>query len=442
MRAEAVQQSYPVRERIATLPVGVAVVTGPPGSGKTTALAARAHRLAQHAPVHVICSHASGVAVFERHIEHLGGSRLVRVATAPEHCVHWLRTHYALAGVQPDVALGGEAAARANVRKAADGLLNMSWPEVSGEDLDLDVPFLSRVDKFLDEAAVLIRQLRGGRVSPDEFERTCALGATSFYGDGVEAALVKASDPQVGQRVGRRGREALRAGAAVLQQQKRAERACALLLSRLYREYLHVARTAQLISEEDALDECVRWLAADRASARAIAGSSSALLVDDAEDANAALSELLTILHQEGMLTITIAGWPEAAIDGLEGRRSALAALPADQRVELAPLSAAPAPLFRRFADEAEEVAALTLALRDLLRQGVPPDAIAVLTRSPDAAAIYARALRAAGLPADAPLADFEEPAQISDWLALAAVVDDQHDHAHWLRVLASPLVG
>jgi superfamily I DNA/RNA helicase len=166
------------------------------------------------------------------------------------------------------------------------------------------------------------------------------------------------------------------------------------------------------------------------------------LLVDDAEDANAALTELLNILHDAGLQTITVAGWPEAAIDGLEGRRSALGALVPDLRIELAPLGAPPTPQFRRYASEGEESSALAGALRDLLQQGVPPDSIAVLTRSDDAAAIYSKRLRDAGLPVDPPLGGFEEPAQLLDWLALAAVVDDPDDQAHWLRVLASPLLG
>ncbi|HZV79876.1 MAG TPA: UvrD-helicase domain-containing protein [Candidatus Binatus sp.] len=442
MRAESSLAVVPTLERVASAPAGVTVVTGPPGSGKTSALAARAARLARQAPVHVICSHASGVRVFERHVRQLGAEQGIRVATGPQHCVHWLRTHYALAGVHPDIAAGGEAAARVVVRQAAQGLLDMTWPEVDGADLDLDVPFLSWVDKFLEEAAVLIRQLRGARISPEEFERGCALGITAFYGDEVEAALVKSADPQIVARVGRRGREALRAGAGVLQQQKRAERSCAVLLARLYREYLRCARTARSLSDEDLLDECIRWLSADRASARAIAASCSAVLVDDAEDANAALSELLTILHNAGLQTITLAGWPDAAIDGLEGRRSALSALAPDLRIELPLLSALPTPQLRRYADEGEESGALAGVLRDLLQQGVPPDSMAVLTRSDDAAIIYSQRLRDAGLPVDPPLGGFEEPAQLLDWLALAAVVDDPADQVHWLRVLASPLLG
>src|SRR5215472_8591181 len=110
LRAESILAVVPTLERVASAPGGITLVTGPPGSGKTSALAARAVRLAQQGPVYVICSHTSGVRVFERHAQQLGAARVIRVATAPEHCISWLRTHYALAGVHPDVAAGGEAA--------------------------------------------------------------------------------------------------------------------------------------------------------------------------------------------------------------------------------------------------------------------------------------------------------------------------------------------
>ncbi len=187
----------------------------------------------------------------------------IRVDTAPNHLLQLLRSHYALAGVRPDLRNGGPAAAREIVREAAAGLLDLTWPELGDGELDLNIPFLSRPDKFLDEAAALMTQLRGSRVSPEEFERGSVAGLQAFYGDEVEAALAKARDPAVLGRVSKRGREALRAGPDVLQSQKRAERDLGILLARLYREYLTVARSAPLASDEDIVDECLRWLVED-----------------------------------------------------------------------------------------------------------------------------------------------------------------------------------
>ena len=423
-------------------PDGVTLVTGPPGSGKTTALAARAMRQARAAPVLVICANPSGVRAFRAALEQPDQAHPVHVGTAPDHCLRWLRSHHALAGVHPDVRAGGDGAAYAIVREAAAGLLDMSWPELQVADLDLNVPFLSRPDKFLEESANLFRQLRGARVAPDDFERGCAAGLTAFYGDEVEAALAKCADPALNSRLSRRGREASRANAAVLQQQKRAERGLAVLLGRLYREYLRAARSAQALSDEDILDECIRWLSADAPSARALAASYAAVLVDDAQDAHASVSDLLIALAAAGLADVTLAGWPDGAIDGLEGRRSALAALQPTEHIALPPLVPPPQPVSQRFKHEEEEVRHVARSIADLVAQGAHVADIAVLTRSADAAAIYAQRLADAGLPVDAPLERFARPREIGDWLALAAVVDDPHDHEHLLRVLASPLLG
>jgi hypothetical protein len=444
----------------------VLLVTGPPGSGKTMALAARAMALADDAalersssfdddvapersssprnarPVLVICSHASGVRAFRAALTALGSRADIRVDTAPGHALTMLRSHYALAGIRPDVRAGGERASRAIVQAAARGLLDMAWPELRDGEFDLNLPFLSRPDKFLDEAAALIRQLRAGRIGPEEFERACVAGLTAFYGDEVEAALVKCRDPELQSRLSRRGREALRANPAVLQQQRRAERDLGVLLGRLYREYLRVARAAQLWADEDILDECVRWLVDDAVSARAIASLYAGAIVDDAEDAQSAVSDLLVALTAAGLPGVTLAGWTEAALDGIQGRRSALAALAPTQRIVLPPGGATPHPTAQRFGSEAEEVAALASSLEDLLRQSTAPDEIAVLTRSTDAAAVYAGLLEQRGLPGDAPLDRFAAPHDIADWLALCAIVDDPYDHEHLLRVLASPLLG
>ncbi|MEO9137038.1 MAG: 3'-5' exonuclease [Casimicrobiaceae bacterium] len=442
MRAEIAFEATPAIDAAASAGSSAVAVIGQPGSGKTTALAKRAVRLAQTAPVLAICSHASGVRAFRAALARHDEGDGIRVATAPEHCLGWLRSHYALAGVWPDVRSGGEAAARAIVREAATGLLDMSWFELQAADLDLNLPFLSRPDKFFDEAAGLIRQLRGARVTPEDFERSCAAGLTAFYGDEVEASLAKCMDPALSSRVGKRGREALRAGASVLQQQKRAERGLSVLLGRLYREYLHAARTAPALSDEDILDECVRWLAQDGASARAIAESYSNILVDDAEDAHAGVADLLIVLTAAGLPGVTLAGWPDAAIDGLQGRRSALGAMLATERIVLPPLAAPASIAVQRLENETQEVTSVSAAIGDLIAQGVAPSDIAVLTRSADAAAVYAQRFGLFGLPVDAPLDRFAEPHEIGDWLALAAIVDDPSDHEHLLRVLASPLLG
>src|SRR6516225_6175642 len=127
--------------------------------------------------------------------------------------------------------------------------------------------------------------------------------------------------PECLAKVSRRGRAALCARPAVMQAQRRAERDLSILLARLYREYLQSARTAVMLSDEDIIDECVRWLLEDTASARSIAASVAGLLIDDAEDAHPGVGDALVALNAAGLSSVTLCGWDDAAIDGLCGRR-------------------------------------------------------------------------------------------------------------------------
>lgn len=436
--------SPPQKQAVEAPSSGVCLINGLPKSGKTVALAARAAALAPQGPIVIWCSHESGAHAMRDALAAVNAPAEIWAGTAPQYLLGLLRSHYALAGVHPQVSAGGESAARAIVEHAAAGLLDLTWSEVNAPNFDFNLPGLSRPDAFLDEAAVLIRQLRSARITPEAFARGCQAGVTAFYGDEVEAALAKSRDRSVLERSSRRGREALGVSPAVLQAQRRAERGLGLVLARLYREYILAARTAQLLSDEDIIDECVRWLVEDSASARSIASSIAALLLDDAEDAHAGVADALTTLTAAGLRSMTLAGWENAAIDGLNGRRSALRVLPASTTVTLAPLGDQPIPstVSNRFTSEAEEVAHVAVSIANLLREGVAPRDIAVLTRSADAAACYEERLATFGLPVDPPLERFAAPREIDDWLALAAVLDDPLDQAHLLRVLAAPMLG
>ena len=449
MLAEQLVRLSSAQRQAAEAPAdGVCVISGVPSSGKTVALAARAAALAPLGPVVIWCSHDCGVRAMRDALAFVNASPHIWTGTAPQFLLGLLRSHYALAGVHPEVRAGGEGAARAIVERAAVGLLDLTWSEVNEPSFDFNLPGLSRPDAFLDEAAVLIRQLRGARIGPAEFARGIDAGTTAFYGSEVEAALAKCRDPRVLERASRRGRSALGASPAVLHAQRRAERGLGLVLARLYREYVMAARTAQLLSDEDIVDECVRWLVEDRASTQAIASAVSAILVDDAEDAHAGVGDALTTLVAAGLRSLTIAGCENAAIDGLNGRRSVLRAVSAGATVTLAPAGEAPvialgmSSTSTRFKTEDEEVAHIARSIADLLRGGVAAREIAVLTRSSDAAVCYEEKLTALGLPVDPPLERFARPREVDDWLALVAVFDDPKDQAHLLRVLASPMLG
>lgn len=425
----------------------IVTVIGLPGSGKTTALAARAIAFRKRgANPLIMCSHASGCESFREALQRLGTSdaqqRPYRIATLAEHAAGWLSSGYLSAGAAPQTAVGGRGATRHILATAARGLLEMSWPMFARSDINLDLPHLSRPEAFLDEAASLFSLLQRARITPEEFEEGCAAGIAAFYGERVERALVLIADPVVRRRASGRGRDACRASAESLMAQRTAERDTAAILTQLYRNYRTVAASMALRSPEDIVDAAIRWLSDDEGAALCIAGSFDALLVDDAEDAEPGLIALVQALRRSRAFSVTLAGYESGRVDGFEGRRSALTSHTGAERIDLPPLAFAPPAQLQRFADEAAEMDWLADRISDLLREGASPESIALVSRTEHAAAVYAQALRAHGIPVTRPASMFERDDDIADLLALAALVDDSTDQPHLLRVLSSPLVG
>src|SRR6202023_4180438 len=139
---------------------------------------------------------------------------------------------------------------------------------------------------------------------------------------------------------------------------------------------------------------------------------------------------------------VAVASCESSAIDGLAGRRGlVLGAEP--HQFDLPPRSEAAAVLTSaRFRDETDEADSIAASIRDLFAGGVAPSDVAVLARDEGAARAYCGLLADRGIPIVAPPTAWRAPHDIADLLALAGVVDDPYDHAHLLRVLASPLVG
>jgi superfamily I DNA/RNA helicase len=416
-------------------------IAGAPGAGKTTALAARALALAGDGAVMVICPHAASADAFRAALDRVGSPDAhMRVDTLAGHLCALMREDFVASGASPDLVVGSDADSRALAERAGATILDMTWPGFRAPGFVLDLPFLGRPDLFFDEAAGLFRQLRRWSVAPDEFERGCLEGVAAFYGDDVERARALCADPDVRAKASSRGREAICADAARLRIQRRAERELGALLSYLYREYVAAARGARVLCAEDVVDEGVRWLQRDGEARERLARGLCALIVDDAEDAEPATAALVDMLADHGVTGVAVASSAAAAIDGIGGRRALVLGADAE-RVDLAPRMRASRSA-SRFDTEAEEADAVSSEIRALLESGVPPADIMVLARDAAAAAVYATALGERGVPVAAPPSSWQSPADIADLLALACVVDDPYDHAHLLRVLASPLVG
>ena len=449
MRVEQMAESIRLttaQQAVVDRPDAVIVVSGAPASGKTTALAARALAAWKkgRTPL-VVCSHQSGCDAFGRALASLGsadGHLHASVATLAEHAARWLRSGSALALCAPETMPGGQGAGAQVVRRAARGLLEMPWPLFARPDLDLDLPHLSRPELFLDEAAHLFSLLQRARVGPAEFEEGCAAGLAAFYGQGVERAQVLIADPQVHKRASSRGRAALGVPAQTLLAQRTAELGLASILGQLYREYRAAAARARIRAPEDLIDALVTWLAADAAARDMVCESIGEIIVDDAEDAEPALSAVVRVLREGRNTPLVLAGYAASRVDGFEGRRSAMNGHDGAPVVQLSPLRAPASVTVERFANEREEVAWIADRIAALMHSGAAPETIAVLTRSDDAAMVYAMALRELGVPVVKPSAVMERDEEFADLIALCVVVDDPSDQEHLLRVLSSPVVG
>jgi superfamily I DNA/RNA helicase len=420
-----------------------AIVTGPPGSGKTKALAefaAVCMDLGERSLV--VVSHESGARAFEEAMGNRKKATELRISTLPELIASWMNADYLNAGAAPLTWVGSESVTRAIVARAATGLLDMTWPMFARCDINLDLPYLSKPETFLDEAASLFRLLQRSRISAQEFEEGCTRGLGAFYGEQTERAAVLLADRSVTQSTSRRGRDAMRASPGALAVQRKAERDIAIILAALYREYLREAARSPVRAPEDILDAGICWLSSDESAAARIAASIDEFIVDDAEDADPALAAVIALLHKRKPFRIVLAGWEGARVDGFEGRRSALASFDDAERIELAPQIVVPATQVHRFEDESTEISWLARDIMDVISQGSRPGGIAIVTRNVDAAGLYARALESAGVPILMPASKLQRPVEIGDLLALGAVIDDPFDLGHLLRVLSSPVVA
>ncbi len=390
----------------------------------------------------VICSHHSACRAFRQACAERDASASVVVDTLAGHLARLMRADSASSGAPPNFVLGGPQAGRAIVEISAQGMLDLTWPELVDGTVDLDVPYARRVTTLLDEATALITWLRRNRVSPSAFADACAVGAGEFYGEDVELARARLAEPDVVKRASRRAREAIRAAEEILREQRRAESDLGMLLARLYSEYLSAERDASIKSEADVIDGSLTWLTADAPSAQRLFRGCAAIVVDDAEDAEPALPEFLALARAAGVDDVVVGGREAAAIDHLDGRRACPSTLDANWKAPEFARSPAQPPRGRRFTDESAESEWIAEKVTGLLQDGVPPGDIAVLARDDDAAEVYSRLLARQGVPVVPPSSRFADPDAIEDLLALARICDDPFDQARLLRVLASPLAG
>lgn len=445
-------------------------IVGPPGAGKTLALAARALRLASattpaDAPVLATAASDAGVARFGRVLALLDGHAAdavqpgIVVRSLGDAALTLLRV------ARPGVTFELISDARASLRfeECAASLVGLTWTEFLDDAIDPEVTGLRSPERFLAAAFRLIRKLRAALVTPEAFRRKGLAGAVDFYGAPPNFAntdLLQATQPKY--------RDSLRVDAAELERQRRREIDLVKILARLYDDYVTTLVACGTLTATDAVYEAALAIACDPAVAALAARSYRAVLADDAQDATAGQLALLDGFSAAAA-PLALAGDPAQTTRqfgiGARGadrlRRGEIVALRGDHRgagtfVSLASrivpsddratIARAPMPeprgALRRYRAESlrDEAAYVAAEAAAAIAAGTPTGRIAVVTRDISVARGIVDALLARGVPVDVGGAGslYDYPV-VGDALAALRSAIDPFRHDALLRTLQGP---
>jgi len=427
-------------------------IVGGPGSGKTTALAARAERLARDAAQSVLLLTPSDAGV----------ARLRRTADASVASSTFGDLAFALIG---DADAIDDVRASQHFERAGAELFALEWTEFADE-LDPEITGLRAPERFSAAAFRLIRKLRASLLSPEEFKSSGLRGAATFYAQPpnfASADLIMDTSAKY--------RDSLRASASELERQRLREVDLVKILARLYASYVESLVAHGCLTPTDAVYEATLLLRAQPERRAAARGRYAAALVDDAQDLTAGQLALLAEIFGPALHGVTFAGDADQATRGFatgarggdafkkaahtivldahhrcdpDIERVARRALdPTGRPLSLASRDDETVALYRAdsMRDEARYV---TAEVEALVRSGTPPERIAIVSRTLGCAQTFVNALLARNVPVDlagaASLYDF--PAVLDALAALWSAVDPfRHDfllrslEAPWMRL-------
>ena len=423
-------------------------ITGPAGSGKTTALERRAARAGELGSVWLATP----------------GFRSAQFGMLALEVIH------ALAPLR-EVELIADVRAAHIFEEIGARLFSLDWAEFVSAEIDPEITGLRAPERFSSAAFRLIRRLRGALTSPDEFLRLCLAGATEFY-----ARPPNFADAKLIAETPAKYRDSLRLDAAELGRQRERELDLAKILARLYGSYLESLVERGCLTAVDAVYEATMLLRG-RAEIASVPGATLAAscgagvpqfaFIDDAQDLIQGEIAFLQALYGEGLARVTLAGDERQATRTFAGARGASLLEVAANKVELGaahrngpirdavalllspnPPACANADAARSIEtfcavdpdDEARYVAAKAARL---IREGVAPERIAVVMRNLHAGLGLVEAMLVRGVPVDvggaASLFDF--PA-VQDALAPLWALTDPYRHEWLLRNLEAPWVA
>ncbi|MBC5811157.1 MAG: ATP-dependent helicase [Candidatus Eremiobacteraeota bacterium] len=422
-------------------------IGGAPASGKTSALLARAARAALDGTVLLASSsrHAHE-RLSERFQDAFGANEAVRPVSPSALAFE------VLAAVHPGVRYERISDVRAAqvFEDVGARLFSLEWTEFVSAEIDPEISGLRTPYRFASAAFRLIRKLRGAHTSPEEFRANCLVAATRFYAkppNFSDAALLVETKPKY--------RDSLHVSKADLDAQYAREIDLAKILALLYEAYVDSLVAAGCLTDADAVYEATNAL---RGGGRFERYRFAA--IDDAQDLDPGEIALLEALFGNELAGVTVAGDPSQRTCGFAGARGdklferepritlpASGALPSGIAAiaarALQPDRTASRPddvEFYRGNNPADEARFVAATAARLVKDGTPPQAIAVVTRHLDCVRAYADALLARGLDVrmTGNVNPFDYPA-IADALAALWAVADPFRHDWLLRNLEAP---
>lgn len=456
---------------VASAEDGLVILTGPPGSGKTTALLRRfAARVAAEPEIglgrYIVSSPLPRAgrlrALVREHVDPqcrneldafawLGGD-LATVA----HAI--LADNAVAAGLALDLKLIDEDDAEVAFERAGASLFALEWTEFVSAEIDPELAGMRAPERFAAAALRLFRKLRAALIGPEQFLDRALRGSVEFY-----AAPPNFADPVLLGATREEYRDSLCVDAEELARQRMREVDLAKVLGRLYQSYLDELVKAGCLTPADAISEATRLLSEHPEIATRYRREFAAAFVDDAQDLTLGSLRFLQALFGKELARVTLAGDREQATQTLAGARpEQIFKLPATT-IELrgsyrmtTTIAAAARTVFgtaqtvagssdvRLFRGRTldEEAAFVADEIVGLLAAGTAPGEIALAVRSFVWMRPYRDALVAAGVPVSMSGAiDLYGEPDVEDALALLWSACDPFRHDWLLRALATPTV-
>jgi superfamily I DNA/RNA helicase len=388
-------------------------IVGPPGSGKSTALAERVARARKlHPDADPLCADAD--------------------TGLDDYVVSLLRSQ----GVR--VTIIDDVEAELLFAQTCAPLFALEWDEFSANQLDPEVPGLRSPGRFLSSAFRLIRRLRDADITPARFLSRAFAGATEFYAHPPNFA-----DPALLSATKNHFHDSLDVTPQELARQHRHELDLAKILTRLYEGYVDLIGSAGRMTGRDAVIAAADWVGNHAELASRLRARHRFAFIDEAADLTNAQLRLLRAIFGERLGGVTLCGDAPSAISTVRMTQPEATFAATNARVALTQEHRSPRMEAQRTSTSREEAELIAQRVRAWLDEGATPERIAVLFRSVRTAALYEDALLEHDIPTVvAGDSNLFEDRRALDALALLWNVHDPFRHEWLLRTLANRAVG